>query len=334
MLYELHGVSKAYDGKVVLDIPNLDIEESKILAVVGPNGSGKTTLLRLLALIEPLTGGDIIYRGVSVGGPGVNLNELRRDITFVMENPYLFHMSVRSNVIYPLRVRSIPSSGATSMVDGVLDLFDLFHLTHSRARSLSAGQRQRVALARAFVSGAGTILLDEPTANIDRENVGRVEENLVWLNRERGTSVIFTTHDLAQAYRLADEVVMLIDGQLSGTKPENVFSGLIADLDGTKCMEIAPGVTFELVTERVGKGYISIDPESIIISLCEVDSSARNTFRGRIVRVEEDGERIRVVVNIGAILVVFLTKKSFFSMGLNVGREVWLTFKALSVKVH
>ena len=334
MLYELLDVKKAYDGRVVLDVPRLAIGENKIYAIVGPNGSGKTTLLRLLALLEPLTGGDILFRGRSIGGTAKELHELRKGVTFVMENPYLFHMSVRNNVLYPLKVRSIAYRSLTPVVERALSRFGISDIAGSGGQSLSAGQKQRVALTRAFVSGAGTILLDEPTANIDRENVERVEESLISLNRERGTSMIFSTHDLAQAYRLADEVVMLIDGRLSGTKPENVFSGLVADMNGIRCMKVAPGVTFELVTDRVGRAYISIDPDSIILSLGEVNSSARNTFRGRIVRVEEEGGRVRVAVNIGVNLVVLLTKKSFFSMGLNVGRDVWLTFKALSIKVH
>ena len=334
MLYELLDVKKAYDGRVVLDVPRLAIEENKIYAIVGPNGAGKTTLLRLLAFLEPLTGGDILFRGRSVGGSASELHELRKEVTFVMENPYLFHMSVRNNVLYPLKVRSIAYKSLNPVVERALSRFGISDIAGSGGQGLSAGQKQRVALARAFVSSAGTILLDEPTANVDRENVGKVEESLILLNRERGTSMIFSTHDLAQAYRLADEVVMLIDGRLSGTRPENVFSGIITDRNGTKGMEVAPGVTFELNSDKTGQAYISIDPESIIISLGEVDSSARNTFSGRLVRVEEEGGRVRVAVNIGVELIACLTKKSFFSMGLNVGREVWLTFKALSVKVH
>ena len=334
MLYVMRGVKKAYDGKVVLDIPDLVIEERRIYAIVGPNGSGKTTLLRLLSFLEPPSEGELLFRGRGVRRSVKELHALRREVTFVMESPYLFHMSVKKNVLYPLRLRSVSHSAAQPLAERFFERLGISDLTGKRGQSLSAGQRQRVALARAFVSGAGTILLDEPTANIDRENVGKVEESLVSLNHERRASVIFSTHDLAQAYRLADEVVMLIDGRLSGTKPENVFSGSIAEVKGTKRMTVAPGVIFDLASERTGRAYISIDPESIILSLREVSSSARNAYPGRVVRAGEEGARIRLTVDIGVELVVMLTKESFFSMGLNVGMDVWLTFKALSVKVH
>lgn len=208
-LYHLENLTKAYDGRTVLDLASLDVTPGEILALVGPSGSGKSTLLRLLNMLEAPTSGTLMYAG-QVITPPVPL-ELRREVTTVFQHPVLLRGDVASNVAYSLQLRG---QRADDRVRELLERVGLLALARTPARKLSGGEMQRVALARALVIKPRVLLLDEPTANLDPYNVSLIEEIVREQNQTHGMTVVVVTHNIFQARRLATRVGVLLGGKL------------------------------------------------------------------------------------------------------------------------
>jgi tungstate transport system ATP-binding protein len=137
---------------------------------------------------------------------------LRRQITTVFQRSMLLSGSVAANVAYGLRLRG--NRDSRHVVMKALERVGLLHLAHAPARTLSGGEMQRVALARAVVLEPRVLLLDEPTANLDPRNVQIIEQTVAELHRQHDTTVVFVTHNLFQARRLAERVALLLDGQI------------------------------------------------------------------------------------------------------------------------
>ncbi|MDD5016055.1 MAG: TOBE domain-containing protein, partial [Atribacterota bacterium] len=149
------------------------------------------------------------------------------------------------------------------------------------------------------------------------------------------TTVIFTTHDLSQAYRLADEVISLSDGKITKQAPENLLWGeIIEEENGSKWFNIAGNIKFAIVSEKVGPARISIDPRDIILSYEPFQSSARNSFLGKTTKIIEQNHLVKLEIDLGIPLVVIITRESFFKMDFNLGSKVYLTFKASAVKLY
>lgn len=211
-LYTLHGVTKRYGNRQVLDIDSLDILRGETLALVGPSGVGKSTLLRLLNLLEPPTSGTIRFQDFTYTGAEKVPLDLRRRVTTVFQRPVLLKRSVEANVAYGLNLRGVRN--LNGQIHAALDEVGLSDLARQPARTLSGGEAQRVALARAMILRPDALLLDEPTANLDPYNVGLIERIVAKLSREHGTTIVLVTHNVFQAKRLAQRVALMLDGQI------------------------------------------------------------------------------------------------------------------------
>jgi tungstate transport system ATP-binding protein len=211
-VYSLRDITKAYNGRKVLQVEHLDVYQSEILALVGPSGAGKSTLLRLLNFLEPPSEGAMHFLDTTVGPSGSVSLEMRRQVTTVFQRPLLLNRSVWANVAYGLRVRG--RGKAAGRIEEALRQVGLIHLRRQRARTLSGGEAQRVALARAIVLEPKVLLLDEPTANLDPYNVKVIEESVAELNRDQGTTMVLVTHNVFQARRLADRVALFLEGRV------------------------------------------------------------------------------------------------------------------------
>ena len=219
-MYVLEGVQKFYDGRCVLDVAHLEVRRGEILAVVGPSGAGKSTLLRLLNFLEPPDRGSIFFQGHRIGRGPVPLS-LRRQVTTVFQRPALLSTSVTGNVVYGLRLRGMRDGH--QRVQAVLRRLGLAELARTPARKLSGGEAQRVALARAIILSPAVLLLDEPTANLDPYNVGLIEEVVREMNRREGTTVVWVTHNIFQARRLAHRVILLLNGRVVEATDTHTF---------------------------------------------------------------------------------------------------------------
>lgn len=211
-IYQLHHVTKTYQGRQVLQIDQLNIRRGEIFALVGPSGAGKSTLLRLLNFLEPPTNGHIRFLETDFDPDQDVPLALRRRVTTVFQRPLLLNRSVQANVAYGLQLRGFRSSNGR--IETTLNQVGLADLAQQRARTLSGGEAQRVALARAMVLRPDVLLLDEPTANLDPYNVGLIENIIQTLNAKQGTTLVLVTHNVFQAKRLAHRVGLMLEGQL------------------------------------------------------------------------------------------------------------------------
>jgi tungstate transport system ATP-binding protein len=228
LTYQLRCVTKSYGGRQVLSIDRLDVSGGETLCLIGPTGAGKSTLLRLLAALEPPTTGSLEFWGHPLHEPGLPL-AIRRRVTLVFQRPLLLTGSVQTNVEYGLRLRGVDRRTARNRAREVLERLGLTSLGLHSARNLSAGQAQLVALAAALVLDTDALLLDEPTANLDPAHVARVEEVVCEAQRRRDTTVIWATHNLFQARRLAVRAALLLDGQVVEIAPAATFFTSPAD---------------------------------------------------------------------------------------------------------
>ncbi len=302
---------------------------------MGPNGSGKTTLLNILNLLVKPEEGQIFFRDQEIiNNSNSKILEIRRKMTLVDQDPFLFQSTVYSNVAYGLKVRSVSSIVQQNRIKNALDMVGLSGFENRKVDQLSGGEAQRVVIARALVIEPEILFLDEPTTNIDQRHIDIVERIIKKIMEKIKTTVIFSTHDLSQAYRLADEVISLLEGKIIIHVPENLLRGAIEEENGIKWFKATKNIKFAIVSEKIGPIYISIDPTDIILSYEPFQSSARNSFLGKIVKIIEQNHLVKLEVDVSIPLVTIITRESFQQMNLNLGSKVYLTFKASVVKIY
>ena len=204
-MLELKNISKKFRDRQILSDFNLIVEENKILAIVGPSGGGKTTLLRMLAGLEKIDSGEIIYNGESLP---IDELEKRNLLGFVFQDFQLFpHLTVLENIVLsPIKTMNMLKSDAEKKAIELLEKLGLEKQINNYPNSLSGGQKQRVALARAMMIDPKIIGYDEPTSALDPELRLEVEK-LILKNRELGITQIVVTHDLQFAENIADSIV-------------------------------------------------------------------------------------------------------------------------------
>lgn len=197
-MIELIDVKKTYNGRTVLDIPELRLQEGVRYALIGPNGSGKSTLLRILAgVLKPDAG------TVHLGIPPA-------DIAYSPQSPYAFDHTVLRNVMLGITGEEDAKRKALTALEQV----GLENLSSACGKKLSGGETQRMVLARMIAKPHKLLLLDEPTSSTDVAAEEQIEQALLEYARACGCSLIFSTHEPGQALRLAEQVLVLYDGRI------------------------------------------------------------------------------------------------------------------------
>ncbi|WP_307976670.1 amino acid ABC transporter ATP-binding protein [uncultured Streptococcus sp.] len=206
-MLELKNISKRFGQKQIFDQFNLVVEEGKILSLVGPSGGGKTTLLRMLAGLEKIDSGEIIYNGEVVSTDRLESLNL---LGFVFQDFQLFpHLSVLDNLtLSPIKTMGMDKEEALKKAQALLERLGLGEHGNAYPYSLSGGQKQRVALARAMMIDPRIIGYDEPTSALDPELRQEVEK-LILQNREAGITQIVVTHDLQFAENISDHILKI-----------------------------------------------------------------------------------------------------------------------------
>jgi len=198
---------KEYNGKEVLRIDELCFKEGYVYALMGLNGSGKTTLLQCVSGIEPFTKGAVLYDNCRYE------EHTKRDISVMLQNPYLFNFSVLENIIIGLKFRKFNKKEIKKRIESYVSYFDIKDLFNKNARELSGGERAKVSLIRTAILESKITFLDEPTASMDIENT-LIAEKLIKTMAKGSRSVVLVTHDLLQAGRVADYVIFLDKGKI------------------------------------------------------------------------------------------------------------------------
>lgn len=340
------NLCKNFNGKGILRKINLEIEENKVTCIIGPNGAGKTTLLRILNLLEKPTSGEIYFDDKCY--PTDSL-QIRRKMTMVMQNPVMFNTSVYENVVYGLKIRK--EREQMEEVKEALSLVGLWAQHKQPATTLSGGETQRVALARALILKPNVLFLDEPTVNLDPPSIKIIENLISTLKEKHEITIVLATHQLEEAERFAEKIYFLKEGEIiqeGGSKEifsrpgslfaaqflgiENIFRGKIVKEKDTTFLDLRK-IKIEVVTELENEVWACLKPEEILLSNEPLHSSARNSFLGKIVKIEEKGALVSVTVDCGIPFIVALTKRSLNDLNLTLEKMAYLTFKATAVHV-
>lgn len=210
---DLKDVWKIYPRGNVVAVKELTLmcNDKEFLAIVGPSGGGKSSTLRMLAGLEGITRGEILFDGKVVN----HLGPAERNIALAFESYALYHrLNVYENIAFPLRARRMKGSEVDRKVNSIAELLDLTSILNKYPSSLAGGHQQRVSLARAFVRKPNVTLLDEPISHMDQRVRAELRARIRRLHNELGNTTIYVTHDQAEAISLCDRLAILHQAEL------------------------------------------------------------------------------------------------------------------------
>ena len=210
---EFKNIKKKYknSSKHVLDNFNLSIEKGELIVIVGPSGSGKSTILEIICGFEKATEGEIYIDKKLVN----NIEPKDRDVAMVFQNYALYpHLTVYENIAFGMKIRKVNKNDIDSKVKWAANILELDKELHKKPKELSGGQRQRVALARAIVRDPKVFLMDEPLSNLDAKLKYSTCKEISRLHKKLNATIIYVTHDQAEALTIADKIVVLDQGEI------------------------------------------------------------------------------------------------------------------------
>ena len=239
----------------------LSIGDGEFFTFVGPSGCGKSTLLNLIAGLDDVTEGSILFDGV----PAAGVSPRDRDVAMVFQSYALYpHMTVRQNIAFPLLMRKEHRDAIEREVGRVAEVLGIGDLLGRRPRELSGGQRQRVALGRAIIRKPKVFLMDEPLSNLDARLRIEMRVELKRLHRELGITTVYVTHDQAEAMGLSDRMAVMHRGRVHQVgAPQEVYRGpadlFVAGFIGSPPMNFIPAHTVTagpLVIDFLGRRIV------------------------------------------------------------------------------
>ena len=274
-VYEIRDLTHRYGkGPQTLAIDYLRICEGSVTGIVGPNGSGKSTLLRILAFLEPYTGGSLSFESADTSGSVV---EIRKNVTYLLQNSYLLKRSVFENIAYGLRLRN-ETDGLPERVNDSLERVGLSPKKFAQRPwyRLSGGEVQRVALAARLALHPKVLILDEPTANVDESSALLVKDAAVSAWKEWGTTVIVATHDLAWLTEVSTDIISLYRGRIVGHGTENLVHGPWVRENGNVVRKLADGQVIRALSSDTEEQSAAVINPSIFRSFqCCPDRSGK-----------------------------------------------------------
>jgi tungstate transport system ATP-binding protein len=356
-MIRIERLTKKFGAAETIKETDLAIRAGEIFTFIGPSGSGKTTLLRLIDLLDRPTSGSIFFDGIDTAGTEQVRLAIRRRMGMVFQKPAVLNTTVAKNVAFGLKFRRVPEAEVQQKVKAALELVGLPDVTDRRAVTLSGGEMQRVALARAIVTDPEVLLLDEPTANLDPVSSGLIENLIVRINKNFGTTIIMSTHDMIQGQQLADRIGVIMNGKLvqTGSAGEIFYQpkgreiarfvgidaipgGVVMENTGGHAVIRAGETCFEALTDlpKGRKADLFIRPEEVTLTPADGSpgkTSMRNQILGRITRIVPNGPFVRVSVDCGFVLTALITRRSCTELGLAVGTGVIAGVKATAIHV-
>ena len=259
-LIDLIGITKSFDGDIVLDDLNLSVKENSFVTLLGPSGCGKTTTLRIIGGFATPDKGQVIFGGQDITRMPPN----KRQLNTVFQKYALFsHMSIAENIAFGLKIKNKPKAYIEDKIKYALKLVNLDGFENRTVDSLSGGQQQRIAIARAIVNEPKVLLLDEPLGALDLKLRQDMQYELIRLKNELGITFIYVTHDQEEALTMSDTIVVMNQGYIQQmgspeqiyNEPENAF---VADFIGESNIVDGIMVRDELV-EIFGAKFVCVD---------------------------------------------------------------------------
>ena len=341
-------------GVTVLDINELKVETSRILALIGPNGAGKSTLLLTMAGLLKPSMGMIHYKGMPVDSSASRSN-MRRSVCVVFQEPLLLNTTVYKNVALGLKFRNLTGGEIERSVEESLEYFGISFLAKRSAKTLSGGESKRVSLARAFALKPQLILLDEAFNSLDPPTRETLIDDLRNILEKTKITAVMALHDREETLRLAQDVSVMAEGRIiqSGTtskifnEPESEFVanfvGTETILEGTVENSNAGLLGIAVagkIIEAVGNYlpgqhvYCCIRPENITVSpVIPEKTSARNIFEAKIQKIIRQAFFYNMILDCGFPVVAYITVSSCDDLGICEGSMIAVSFKATAVHV-
>lgn len=217
VILRLENVKRRYGSVLAVADINLELHKGEILTLLGPSGCGKTTTLRMAVGLERSTGGRIHYKDRLVDSVAdkIFVPPEKRDMGMVFQSYAIWpHLNVFENIAFPLRVKRTPNQVVRQKVEEALEMVGLSGFEDRPGTRLSGGQQQRVAVARGLVSGSDILLMDEPFSNLDAKLREQMRAELKLLQRRLNISILFVTHDQAEALALSDRLAIMNAGRI------------------------------------------------------------------------------------------------------------------------
>jgi len=340
---EFRAVVKRFQSVNAVDGISFSLQAGEIFTLLGPSGCGKTTTLRLVAGLEEPDGGEVLINNVTVAAParGLFAPPEKRQLGMVFQSYAIWpHLSVFENVAFPLRVRKETNDAVRQRVLQALDVVGLAGLAERGATQLSGGQQQRVALARSLVYEPAILLLDEPLSNLDAKLREQMRVEIRALQRKLNLTVLYVTHDQAEAMTLSDRIAVVNHGRFEQVgAPEDVyenpatpfvaeflgrtvsFEGQIAK-NSTGCwIELADGAGRCALTSASADGLTDGAAARIItrpedVEICSDHGQQPHRLPATIEQVAYLGDRFEYHVKAaGKSFVLLASKKQRFSAG-------------------
>jgi osmoprotectant transport system ATP-binding protein len=242
-MIELHSVSKHFDGAAAVEDFSLRIEAGALFVLIGPSGSGKSTVLRMINAMIEADQGRIELRGQDIRSLDPVL--LRRGVGYVIQSVGLFpHWTIRENIAAVPRLLGWSEAKVSARIDEIVALLQIEpSLLQRYPRQLSGGQQQRIGVARALAADPDIILMDEPFAALDPLSRASLQEELRRLHARSGKTIVFVTHDMDEALRLATNMAVMNRGRLvqSGAREEILLhpaNDFVRDFFGREAMQL------------------------------------------------------------------------------------------------
>ena len=287
---ELKNLSKTYNKKIeALHDINFTIEDGQFFVLLGPSGAGKTTTLRCIAGLEKIDNGSILFNDVSV----TEDQPASRDVCFVFQQYSLYpHYSVYENLAFPLRspMRKLPEEEIKTKVESIASMLKISNKLNNKATQLSGGEMQRVAIGRALVREPNLYLMDEPLSSLDAKLRESLRVELKSIQTNLNSTILYVTHDQAEATTLADKIGVLKEGHLVqiGT-PEEIYENpnsiYVSQRLGSPKINILPGKLFGMNDVPI----FGIRPENITIG--------NGNYSAKIISIENLGSETVVALN-------------------------------------
>ncbi|MET0208004.1 MAG: ABC transporter ATP-binding protein, partial [Burkholderiaceae bacterium] len=267
----LVNVSKHWGETRALDRIDLAIAPASFCVLLGPSGCGKSTTLRIIAGLESASAGQVLIDGRDVTA----LAPSQRGISMVFQNYALFpHLTVADNIAFGLQVRKVDKTEATRRLGEAAELLGLTALLQRKPSQLSGGQQQRVALGRALVAQTRVCLMDEPLSNLDAQLRQEMRHELRELQQRLGLTVVYVTHDQAEAMSMADQVVLLEKGRVaqSGTpralyaQPASTFAARFIGTPAMNLLRLQDGAiagSEVRLPAPAGAAWLGLRPEAV-----------------------------------------------------------------------